>query len=115
MAEYKLCNALAGVYVGQKEVHYGYTCEVREDGIWVSLDSVTAKNWIAARRVHGPLREDPKPVEAKKAEKAPEPAVEVPKEPEVVEAPVVEEKPQTMTQVIEEGSGKRKYNKAQKV
>lgn len=108
MADYKLQNALPFSQVGCKETHFGRLCEIRADGIWVELDAIDAKNWIAANRVHGPLRED----EPKKVEKV----VEAPKELEVVEVvqePVAEEKP-TMTDVIENGSGKRKAGRPAK-
>lgn len=119
MAEYKLAKALPGVHPGNTETHYGRVCQVRADGIYVDLDHETARVWVGVGRVHGPLRyerpEAPK-IETPKSEEAPN--IEVPKVEEVPKAPevpfervIVEppkaEVPQTMTQVMEEGSGKR--------
>ena len=89
MTEYKLNNAIAQSLPGNFEDHYGYKCEVRPDGIYIDLqDEDTIKNFKVGGRISAPV-----------AEKVKEPEVVV--EP----APVVEEddKPQSMTDVIENG------------
>lgn len=87
MTEYKLNNAIAQSLPGNFEDHYGYKCEVRSDGIYIKLDDLTAANFSAAGRISGVVKFDK------------------PKEVVVEPAPVVEEddKPQSMTDVIENG------------
>lgn len=89
--EYKLINALPQSLPGNTEDHYGYKCEVRQDGIYIVLDDISAANFAAAGRI------SPMPKEVKVA---PEPE----KVPEVIET----EKPQTMKDVVENGSPARK-------
>lgn len=93
MAEYRLINALPQSLPGSTEFHYGYKCEVRQDGIWVELDELTAENFVIAQRISGPVQKASKP--APKQE------------------PVVEEKPQEVVEVIEPVSVKRGPKKAQ--
>jgi hypothetical protein len=107
MAEYKLIAALPQSAPGNTEDHYGYKCEVRSDGIYVKLDDVTAENFLNAGRIKGPIERKVKvvgPVVEPEAAPVVEP-VEPTVEPEA--APTAEEKPQTMKEVIENGSGKR--------
>lgn len=105
MTEYKLVTAFPQVLPGNKEMHYGMLCDVRRDGVYVELDEITAANWYNGGRIHGPLRYAP-----------PEVVVEAPKAVEVPFEPVaVEEKPRTMAEVIENGSGKRPGRPAKKV
>ena len=89
MQEYKLINALPNSLPGNFEDHYGYKCEVRKDGIYIQLDDLTATNWAAAGRI----------TRAVTFAVVPEPVI-VDDEP--VEE-VADEKPQTMTDVIENG------------
>ena len=89
MPVFKLINALPQSIPGSIEQHYGFNCEVRPDGIYIDLqDEDTIKNFKVGGRISAPV-----------AEKVKEPEVVV--EP----APVVEEddKPQSMTDVIENG------------
>jgi len=90
MQEYKLVGALPNSVPGSFEDHYGYKCEVRADGIYLKLDDVTAKNWAAAGRI----------TKSVTFEVVPEPVVIVDDEPT---PPVEVEKPQSMTDVIENG------------
>lgn len=87
MTEYKLNNAIAQSLPGNFEDHYGYKCQVRSDGIYITLDDVTAANFAAAGRISGVVKFD-KPKEV----------VIVDDEPF---AP--EEKPQSMKDVVENG------------
>lgn len=60
MAEYRLIDALPQSLPGNIEFHYGHKCEVRQDGIWVELDEVTAENFVVAKRIVGPVIKDSK-------------------------------------------------------
>ena len=90
MQEYKLVGALPNSAPGNTEDHYGIKCEVRQDGIYIKLDDVTAKNWAAAGRI----------TKSVTFEVTPEPIVIVDDEPT---PPVEDEKPQSMTDVVENG------------
>lgn len=92
MAEYKLIAVLPQSAPGSGEYHYGHKCEVRSDGIYAELDDVTAENFLVAKRIEGPVKYTIKQAKVE------------------VES-VAEDKPQTMTEVIENGSGKRTKNK----
>ena len=83
MAEYKLKHALPQSAPGNTEFHYGYKCEVRQDGIYVELDEISAENFVNSGRVDGPVKKSA-------------PLKETPKQ-----APVVEEKPSEV-EVVEE-------------
>lgn len=65
MAEYRLINALPQSLPGNTEFHYGYKCEVRQDGVWVELDEITAETFLVGGRISGPVQKaskpDPKP------------------------------------------------------
>lgn len=93
MQEYKLVGALPNSAPGSTEDHYGYKCEVRQDGIYIKLDDITAKNWAAGGRI----------TKSVSFEVTPEPVI-VEDEPTPPIAEVQEaEKPQSMTDVIENG------------
>lgn len=90
MTEYKLVNAIPQSLPGNFEDHYGYKCEVRKDGIYIKLDDISAANFAAAGRISGVVKFEP------------------PKEVVVDDEPFEpEEKPLSMKDVIENGSGKR--------
>lgn len=101
MAEYFLYGALPQSAPGNTEYHFGHKATVKPDGVWIELDEISAKNFMAGGRIKGPIIPDGAKTEKKvEAAKAPEVVIEV--------APVVEDKPQTMTEVVESGSGTRR-------
>ena len=93
MPVFKLINALPQSVPGSIEQHYGFNCEVRPDGIYIDLqDDATIANFKAGGRISA----------APVAEKVKEPEVVVIVDDEPV-APEEDEKPQSMTDVIENG------------
>ena len=94
MPIFKMPHCLPQSAPGNIEYHFGYKCDVRADGIYIDLtDEATIANFKAVGRIGNPV------VEVKVAE------------PEVVVEQVVKvaegDENQTMTDVIENGSGKR--------
>lgn len=86
MATYKLLNALPNSLPGSEEFHYGFKCQVKQDGIYIELDDLTAQNFHNAGRIAA----------------IPKFKEEV-KQPEKVASNFDEIKPQSMTDVIENG------------
>lgn len=83
MPIFKLLQALPQSAPGNKEYHYGYLCEVREDGVYIDLaDEATISNFVLGRRI------------TKHAE-SPSPAATT-----AVEPVVAEDKPLTATEVM---------------
>lgn len=94
MPIFKLLQALPQSAPGNKEYHYGYLCEVREDGVYIDLaDEATISNFVLGRRI------------TKHAE-SPSPAATTAVEPVVEEVELP--KDTTAEDVIENGTGKRR-------
>lgn len=88
MPIFKLLEALPQSAPGNFEYHYGHRCEVRNDGVYIDLtDEATIANFLAGRRI------------TKHAESP---------SPEPVKEEVVEDKPLTATEVIEQDTKARR-------
>ena len=71
MAQYKLKNALPQSAHGSVEVHYGYSCKVLNNAVWIELGESDAKNFLLGGRIDGPVESDaveitPEPVKEEK-------------------------------------------------
>lgn len=71
---YRLHNITSFEPVGSTVYHYGYKCEVKEDGeVWAEIPKELYELELSAGRIRN------------ESKKAPEPIVEVPKQPELIE------------------------------
>ena len=82
MSEYKLINALPQSAPGNIEQHFGHSCKIKSDGVYIELDELSAANFLVGGHISGPVIKD-----------------------------VIEDKPQSLNDVVANGSGKRQYNK----
>ena len=55
MAQYKLLLALPQSAPGSTEFHYGHLCTIKNDGVYIELPEIDAKNFLRGRLIQGPV------------------------------------------------------------